>query len=159
MSTQNNDRDIASGMSSTRHLSLIGIWSFPYVLALAAYLAGVFMPSAASLRSPVLVWPVPEALYGWLLLMVILSVAWLIAEFISVTNRDTIVIALQWDAVISLLTAVIFTGMGGWFLGTGSLEWWIVVPWIASTVDAITAAWLGINNAAQKPFLGQRGTR
>jgi len=53
---------------------------------------------------------------------------------------------------------MIFTGITGWYLGTVGLQWWLVVPWIASILDACISAWLGINNAAQKPFLSQRGT-
>ncbi|MFW6027850.1 MAG: hypothetical protein ACOC91_03495, partial [bacterium] len=64
---------------------------------------------------------------------------------------------LQWDTVVSTFTAITFSVAAGWFIGAGKLEWWFVVPWIASMIDAFTAGWLGINNAAQKPFLSQRG--
>lgn len=47
---------------------------------------------------------------------------------------------------------------GGWLIGTGKLEWWFVVPWVAAVLDSMTSSWLGINNAAQKPFLSQKGT-
>jgi len=43
-------------------------------------------------------------------------------------------------------------------IGTDHLAWWFIVPWIATIIDALTAAWLGINNAAQKPFLSKKGT-
>ncbi len=38
------------------------------------------------------------------------------------------------------------------------LQWWFVVPWAGAVIVSITSGWLGINNAAQKPFLSQRGT-
>jgi hypothetical protein len=144
--------------SRGRQLSLIGIWLFPYILAAAGYTLGYAYESAAVLRSPVFEWPIPQGVYGWLLLMVLLAGAWLVAEFISVTNRETVVLALQWDAAVSSLTGIVFTGLAGWYLGVGELQWWLVVPWIASVLDALTSSWLGINNAAQKPFLSQRGT-
>lgn len=134
------------------------IWLFPYVLAGVGYLLGSTYSGAASLRTPVFDMPPPAELYGWLLLMVLASVAWLVGEFISVTSRETVVSALQMDAVFSSLTAIIFTGFAGYFIGIGTLEWWFVVPWFASVIDAVTAAMLSVNNAAQKPFLSKRGT-
>ncbi|HXF55489.1 MAG TPA: hypothetical protein VNK52_15350 [Hyphomicrobiaceae bacterium] len=145
-------------MSAGRKSAIVGIWIFPYLLAGLAYGLAVFFEPAAALRAPVLVWPVPEAVYGWLLLLVLLAGGWLFAELISVTNRETVVLALQLDAVLSTTTAVLFTGLAGWFLGKGTLEWWFVVPWGATIFDALAAGWLAINNAAQKPFLSQRGT-
>lgn len=147
-----------TGMSGGRKTAILGLWMFPYLLAAVAYFGGVVYEPAMVLREQVLVWPIPQAVYGWLLLLVLLSAVWLVGEFFSVTSRETVVAALQWDAVISSLTAIIFTGWAGWFIGTDTLEWWFIVPWGASVIDALTAAWLSINNAAQKPFLSKRGT-
>ncbi len=144
--------------SGGRKAAILGIWMFPYLLAAGAYFGGVFYEPASALREPVLMWPIPQAVHGWLLLLVLLSAIWLVGEFFSVTSRETVVAALQWDAIISSLTAILFTGWAGWFMGTDALEWWFVVPWGASIIDALTAAWLSINNAAQKPFLSKRGT-
>lgn len=145
-------------MSGGRKTAILGLWMFPYLLAALAYFGGVFYEPAAILREPVFVWPIPQAVYGWLLLMVLLSAVWLVGEFFSVTSRETVVAALQWDAVVSSFTAILFTGWAGWFIGTNTLEWWFIVPWGASVIDALTAAWLSINNAAQKPFLSKKGT-
>ena len=145
-------------MSGGRKTAILGLWMFPYLLAAGAYFGGLVYEPAKILREQVLVWPIPQAVYGWLLLLVLLSAVWLVGEFFSVTSRETVVAALQWDAVISSLTAILFTGWAGWFIGTDTLEWWFIVPWGASVVDALTAAWLSINNAAQKPFLSKRGT-
>jgi len=146
-------------MSGSRRTVILGIWLFPYALAALAYFGGVFYEPAAVLRTHVLIWPIPQEVYGWLLLMVLLSVVWLVGEFFTVTSRDTVVAALQADAVISAMTAIVFTGFAGWFIGRDTLEWWFVVPWAASVIDALTSCWLGINNAAQKPFLSRRGTQ
>jgi hypothetical protein len=148
----------ATKMSGGRKTALFGLWMFPYLLAAGAYFGGHLYEPAKVLREQVLVWPIPQAVYGWLLLLVLLSAVWLVGEFFSVTSRETIVAALQWDAVISSLTAIIFTGWGGWFIGTETLEWWFIVPWGAAIIDALTAAWLTINNAAQKPFMSSKGT-
>jgi hypothetical protein len=157
MTALTSDQSTGPRISGSRKLSLLGIWFFPYLLAGGAWLAGAVYEGAAALRSPVLAWPIPQEVYGWLLLMVILAIAWVVAELFSVTNRETVVLALQWDTVVSTFTALTFSLAGGWFVGTGTLEWWFVVPWIASVIDAFAAGWLGVNNAAQKPFLSQRG--
>jgi hypothetical protein len=96
--------------------------------------------------------------YGALLILVLIAIAWVIGEFLSVTSRETVVTALQFDAVFSTATAILFTGAAGWLIGTGRLEWWFVVPWIATIIDALAAGWLSVNNAAQKPFMSQKGT-
>jgi len=145
-------------MSIGRHVFIVTIWLFPYLLAAGAYLAAEFYAPAAALKSSALKLPIPQAVYGWLLLMVLIAVTWLISEFISVTSRETIVTALQLDAAFSAITAILFTGAAGWMIGTDRLAWWFIVPWIATIIDALTAAWLGINNAAQKPFLSKKGT-
>jgi hypothetical protein len=145
-------------MSAVRKGAIFSIWLFPYLLAAGAYLSGAVYGPAAALRTPVLQWPVPPAVYGGLLLLVLIAIAWLIGEFFSVTSRETVVTALQLDAVLSATTAILFTLAAGWFIGTGRLQWWFIVPWIAAIIDALTAAWLGINNAAQKPFLSKKGT-
>jgi hypothetical protein len=145
-------------MSIGRHLFLLTIWLFPYLLAAGAFLIAEFYAPAAVLKASALKLPVPQDVYGWLLLMVLIAGTWLISEFISVTSRETVVTALQLDAAFSAITALLFTGAAGWMIGTDRLAWWFIVPWIATIIDALTAAWLGINNAAQKPFLSKKGT-
>ncbi len=145
-------------MSFLRKISVFAIWVFPFILAAIAYSAGTYYEPAAALRTSVLTWPVPESVYLWLLILVLIAVIWLIAEFISVTSRETVVAALQFDVVISSLTALLFTAVGGWFIGTEKLEWWYMIPWCATVIDSLTAGWLGVNNAAQKPFLSKKGT-
>lgn len=145
-------------MSRARQVTFLGIWLFPYFLAALAYLGGHFTETGAPLRAPLFSWPIPQDVYGWLLAMVLLSGVWLLGEFISVTSRETVIAALQWDAVVSTLNAIFFSGLVGYYVGVGDLQWWIVVPWLATVIDAMMACWLGLNNAAQKPFLSPRGT-
>ena len=145
-------------MSAIRRAAIVVIWLFPYLLATGAYYAGAVYEPAVALRTPVLQWPVPQTVYGALLVLVLIAIAWLIGEFLSVTSRETVVAALQFDAVFSTATAILFTGGAGWLIGMGRLEWWFVVPWIATIIDALAAGWLSVNNAAQKPFMSQKGT-
>lgn len=148
----------AAKISTGKKALLFVIWIFPYALAVTAYLVGTYYGPASSLRASIFTWPVPQDVYLWLLIFVLLSVAWLVGEFISVTNRETVVSALQMDAVFSSVTAILFTGLAGYYIGVGKLEWWFVVPWLATIVDSLTASMLSVNNAAQKPFLSKRGT-
>jgi hypothetical protein len=145
-------------MPAGHRLMFVFKWGGPYLMAGLFYAASFMFETASSLRTPISAWPIPDAVYRWLLIMVLLAVVWLIGEFLSVSNRETVISTLQWDAVVSTLTAIAFTGVAGWYFGKGILEWWFVVPWIASICDAVTASWMGINNAAQKPFLSERGT-
>ena len=145
-------------MSAIRRAAIVVIWLFPYFLATGAYFAGALYEPAVSLRTPVFQWPLPQAVYGALLILVLIAIAWVIGEFLSVTSRETVVTALQFDAVFSTATAILFTGAAGWLIGMGRLEWWFVVPWIATIIDALAAGWLSVNNAAQKPFMSQKGT-
>lgn len=142
-----------------RRTALFIVWIFPFVLAAVSFFgAGIYQP-AASLRAPVLVWPVPTEVYGWLLILVIAAVVWLFMQFLLVSSRETVVRALQFDATVSTLTALVFTGYAGYAAGTTGIEWWLVVPWVTAILDAILTGWLGINNAAQKPFIGDQGSR
>jgi hypothetical protein len=149
---------IEAPMSAPRRTAILVIWMFPYLLAAGAYFSGAVYEPAMALRAPVAHWPIPPAAYGGLLVLVLIAIAWLIGEFFSVTSRETVVMALQLDALLSTTAAILFTGAAGWFIGTGNLQWWFIVPWIATIIDALTAGWLGINNAAQKPFFGKQGT-
>lgn len=158
MSQMQEAREAKTTMRVTHKFFIVAIWLFPFLLAALAYLIGTFYEPASALRSSMLTWPVPDSVYLWLLLFVLATVVWLVAEFMSVTSRETVVAALQFDVMISCLTALLFSTIGGWFIGTKTLEWWFVVPWAATIIDALTAGWLSVNNAAQKPFLSKKGT-
>jgi len=158
MSQIHDAREAPARMSTLRKVFIFAIWIFPLLLAGFAYLLGTYHEPASALRSAMLAWPVPESVYLWLLLLVLVALAWLVAEFISVTSRETVVTALQLDVIVSFLTALVFTAYGGWCFGTDALEWWLIVPWGATIIDALTAGWLSVNNAAQKPFLSKKGS-
>ena len=158
MSTIIENRQIPTRTSAFRKFLMLIDWVFPFVLAVVAYLLSKFYEPASSLSEPVLTWPVPDGVYLWLLLIVLAAIFWLVFEFLFVSDRETIISALQLDVTFSILGALVFTGVGGWLLGTEQLQWWFIVPWAATFVDALTAGWLSVNNAAQKPFLSSRGT-
>ncbi len=135
----------------------MSIRAFPYIFATSAYLFATYYHGALSLRTPVhFIFP-PIEIYIWLLLFVLIALIWLFIEFVFAANRETVTSDLQVDVMISCLNAIIFTGVAGWFIGTASLEWWFIIPWVMTVVDALMGAWLGVNNAAQKPFASAKG--
>lgn len=142
----------------SRHTGIVGIWMFPHLLAAGANAAGALFEPAKSLRASVTEWPVPQDVYHWLPVMVVLSVVWLVSGFIAVTNRETVVLSLQWDAAIRTMMAAVFSGFGGFVIATDQLQYWFVVPGAGAVIDSLATGWLGINNAAQKPYPSQRGT-
>ena len=137
-------------------LKFFAIWPFPYILAAAGYFAGTLIDS--SLRGPVFGSPQNPSVYPWILVFVVLAVAWLISGFMTTINSKTTVTELKSSSIVSIATAVIFTGAAGWFVARSSLQWWFIVPWIASIVDAPLSSWLAINNAAQKNIITKRGS-
>ena len=158
MSDLMNIQDLQQNMSGGRKFIIFFNWTFPFILAAAAYLIGTHYEPASSLRTSIMSWPVSQSVYLWLLVFVLIAIVWLVSEFIFVANRETVVTALQYDLAISTIIAFMFTGYGGWLLGNDRIEWWFIVPWAATIIDALTGGWLSINNAAQKPFLSKRGT-
>ncbi len=97
-------------------LFIISTWVFPFLLAAAAFLIGTFYEPASALKTSTQTWPIPDSVYLWLLIFVLITATWLLTEFLSVTNRETVIAALQLDVMISFLTALLFTAFGGWLI-------------------------------------------
>lgn len=90
----------------------------------------------------------------WLALVISGGVVfvWLLAEIITVVDRNTKVFHLQWDDFSSLAIALVLTEWHGRLVNAGSLEWWFILPWLGAIIDGILSGFLAINNAAQKPI-------
>ncbi|HZV21259.1 MAG TPA: hypothetical protein VE986_06905 [Hyphomicrobiales bacterium] len=121
-------------------------WLFP----LAIMVVGAFY---APLRIPVSL-AVPQiSMTPGLLVQLILSLAWMLAEFRFAASRETTIKQLQTDAFRSLLLSLLLTFGAGWLLSVGACPWFYVVPTVTAIVDAFLTANQGLNNAAQKPFV------
>jgi hypothetical protein len=133
-----------------RALGLIGLlrWFVP-ILMLAF---GRFVPA---LQEPV-AWPIVNSVYPPLMVELIISLIWIVAEITTVTNRDTPVRTLQLDDALSLTLAVVLSFFAAWQIAKGTLQWWYVVPWAVCLVDAYLSGYFAINNAAQKPLVQQQ---
>ena len=121
-------------------------WLFPLVvLGIGAFYA--------PLRTPVngLV-PSAEISPG-ILVQVLLSGGWMLAEYRFAASRETSIKQLQSDAFRSLFLSLLLTFMAGWLLSRGECPWFFIVPALATIGDAFLTANQGLNNAAQKPFV------
>jgi hypothetical protein len=104
--------------------------------------------------------PIDNAVWLPLLIMLIAAVAWLLLDLFWVFNRETPSKTLQANIAISNFQGMIFCGMFGYLLNSAyGIPWWFVVPFFSSTLDSFTTGWAAINNATQKPFLTQQGSR
>jgi hypothetical protein len=143
-------RDVENTMKKA--LGLIGLlrWIFPiFMLAGGRLVPGLQLPVT-------LTWPMPEPVYPPLLVELIIGLVWIVSEITTVTNRDTPVRTLQLDDGMSLTLAIVLTFFGAWQIARGSLQWWFIVPWIVTLVDAYLSGYFAINNAAQKPLVQQQ---
>lgn len=116
------------------------------IVPIAMLLVGYYVPA---LREPV-DWPPPDTLWAALFVSLGVMALWLVLEILTVASRFTTSAQLQVDGFLSILVALVITFFAGW--QREGIEWYIIVPWIGSMIDAFLTASLGINNAAQKPF-------
>ena len=122
-------------------------WVFPFLLLGVGYA----MPA---LRQTVSMSP-EEPVYKALFWILVACVVWVAIDYMTATNRETSVRALQADNFISVMGALVMTAIGFYMVRGQDLQWYIVLPWASSVVDALLSGYGGINNAAQKPIVQQ----
>src|SRR5215475_2653522 len=113
-----------------RAFALIGLlrWLFPIFMLGGGHLVeGLQLPVS---------WPIQDPVYPPLLVEMLIGLVWIIAEITTVTNRDTPVRTLQIDCMISLTLAIILAFVGAWKIARGTLQWWFILPWLVTIVDA-----------------------
>jgi hypothetical protein len=107
----------------------------PFAIAAAGYYP------ALGLRSPITAWPTAETSYFFGFLFA--SLIWLIFEISFVLRRGTRIEDLALDCLLQTIVAIIFAGMGGYYLAGGflfgqdSLGWWFAIPMSVAILDAI----------------------
>lgn len=122
-------------------------WIFPAALLAIGYIA-------PPLRTPVTLTPPDATVLAALLIQIIPAVIWLIVEAMFASNRNTSTAALQIDVVWGIVVTTFLALWGGWLIAKGSFEYWFIVPFMVSMIDAMLTGWLGLNNASQKPLIG-----
>lgn len=119
---------------------------------LLAYLAGLSFPE---MRQNVGQGTIPS---GHLLVFVLATSAWWGLQFGFSVWRNTPVSALIIDSLLGAAFAIGFGWMAGNAYGTGTLNWAILIAFVAAVVDTAISIAASINNAAQKPLMGGRAS-
>ena len=126
-----------------RVLATLGMvrWAFPIVLLPINF---GLPPALASIGLQV-----PD--FDWYLFVfnILALVVWLGAEGWTLIYRYTSSGALIIDTVVSILLALALT----YYLRDNLGDWRFYTPWAGTAIDALIAAVLAINNAAQKPLI------
>lgn len=127
-------------------------WVFPFIMLAVGYW---FPQLRTAVTWP---WSAPAEIWGPLFLIFAITSVWLAFELYYATHRDTSVRQLQADDMISLFGALILTLVAGGLIRGNEIEWWYLIPWGGSIIDAAMSGFLAINNAAQKPFFNNQAS-
>ena len=121
-------------------------WLFPgFVMAIGA----VF----PSLRLPVRLEIPPLQVTPGMLVQVLLSSLWMLAEYRFAASRDTTIKQLQADLFRSISLSMVLCFVAGLLLAREICPWFYLIPMLSSVGDAFLTTNQGLNNAAQKPFV------
>ena len=74
------------------------------------------------------------------------------------THRNAAVYDLQLDAAVDLGVLIVIMLTVGGMISAGELRWFILVPTIGQIIDVYQRVCLGINNAAEKPYVPTKGS-
>jgi hypothetical protein len=132
---------------------LLVSWVFPLVIMGVGY---VFFPS---LRSPMSwPWDAPPDIWLGICVQLIMMLVWLLYEIWYTTHRNAAVHDLQLDCAVDLVVALALMLVMGATIVAGKLQWWFLAPMIGALIDVFQATLLGINNAAEKPYVSTKGS-
>jgi hypothetical protein len=88
-----------------------------------------------------------------MLIQVLLSSLWMLAEYRFAASRETTIKQLQSDSFRSILLSMVLCFGAGFLLAREICPWFYLIPMLSSVGDAFLTANQGLNNAAQKPFV------
>jgi hypothetical protein len=132
---------------------LIISWLAPFIIMGIGYL--FFLP----LRDKItLLWRADAGIWQGISVQLICLILWLVYEIWYTTHRNAAVYDLQLDAAVDLAVLIAIALLVGVLIEAGELRWFVVVPAIGQVIDAFQSVLLGINNAAEKPYLPNKGT-
>lgn len=129
-------------------------WTLPMVVAIISF----FIPL---LKDPVSAGVQDHKLWLYVIgQVVVVIVFWLVANIVIVNNKDTTTAELQYDHSVSCsVTGVMLVLFGALVVGFNAfgmrfqLTWGYLVPLFGAVLDMYLTGHIGLNNAAQKPFL------
>ena len=132
---------------------LVASWFAPFIIMAVGYL--FFAPLHARITFP---WQTTANIWAGISVQLMGLIAGLIYEIWYTTHRNAAVYDLQLDAAVDLgILIVIMLAVGG-MIATGELRWFVLVPTIGQIIDVFQSVLLGINNAAEKPYLPIKGS-
>ncbi len=138
----------ADSKDSMRH-GLLTTWHFvSYLVPMLLFsIAYFFVPAMnASIHEPI-----SDGLWKHLFFFGMAGAIWIILDMVSVYNHRTSAMRLRENTVISFIVAMFFAAICGYLDRGGQLGWYLLVPAVASFVDAIATALMSIENALGKP--------
>jgi hypothetical protein len=104
-------------------------------------IAAIGLYPTLGLRSPISAWPTGDTIY--FLGFLFAALVWLLFEIMFVLRRGTDIEDLALDCLLQTVVAIVFAGLGGYFLaggdllGQSALEWWFAIPMFVAILDAI----------------------
>jgi hypothetical protein len=126
---------------------LVTSWLAPFIITAVGYL--FFPPLRARVTFP---WQTSD-IWAGISVQLTCLIAWLIYEIWYTTHRNAAVYDLQLDAAVDLGVLIVIMLLVGGMINAGELRWFILVPTIGQIIDVYQSVLLGINNAAEKPYV------
>ena len=132
---------------------LVASWLAPFIIMVVGYF--FFPPLRAQVT---LQWQTTGDIWPGISVQLMCLIAWLIYEIWYTTHRNAAVYDLQLDAAVDLGVLIVLMLIVGGMINTGELRWFILVPAIGQIIDVFQCVLLGINNAAEKPYVPTKGS-
>jgi hypothetical protein len=132
---------------------LVTSWLAPFIIMAMGYV--FFSPLRAQVTLP---WQTTSDIWAGIWVQLMCLIAWLIYEIWYTTHRNAAVYDLQLDAAVDLSVLIALMLMVGGMINARELPWFIVVPTVGQVIDVFQSVLLGINNAAEKPYVPTKGS-
>jgi hypothetical protein len=132
---------------------LVASWLAPFIIMAVGYL---FFPPLRDQITPL--WHTNTNIWAGISVQLMCLIAWLIYEIWYTTHRNAAVYDLQLDSAVDISVLVVIMLMVGGMINAGELRWFIVVPTVGQIIDVFQSVLLGINNAAEKPYVPSKGS-
>jgi hypothetical protein len=147
-----NAHDFVLWHVSVHKTLLVTSWVAPFIIMAVGYLS--FPPLQAQLTLPLQT----SDIWAGISVQLTCLIVWLIYEIWYTTHRNAAVYDLQLDAAVDLAILIVIMLLVGGMIGAGELRLFVLVPTIGQIIDVYQSVLLGINNAAEKPYVPTKGS-
>jgi hypothetical protein len=139
--------------ASVHRTFLVASWVAPFFIMATGYF--FFPPLRAQITLPL---ETTSDIWAGISVQLMSLIVWLVYEIWYTTHRNSAVYDLQLDSAVDLgVLIVIMLSVGG-MINAGELPWFVLVPTIGQLIDVYQSVLLGINNAAEKPYVPTKGS-